>query len=47
VRNEPGVDSFAGTSESNDKYIWVRFLDSEVLKILSLSKAVASATSVV
>ena len=47
MRNEPGVGSFAGNSESNEKYIWVPFLDPEVLKILSLSKAVASATSVV
>jgi hypothetical protein len=30
---EPGGVSFAGTFESNEKYIWVPFLDPEVIKI--------------
>jgi hypothetical protein len=39
---EPGGGSFAGTFESNEKYIRVPFLDPEVIKILSLSEALAS-----
>jgi hypothetical protein len=33
---------FAGTFESNEKYIWVPFLDPEVIKFLSMSEALAS-----
>ena len=33
---EPGGSSFAGTSERQEKYIWVPFLDLEAIKILSL-----------
>ena len=33
---------FAGTFERKEKYIWVPFLDPEVIKILSLSEALAS-----
>ena len=33
---EPGGDSFAGTSERKEKYIWVPLLDLEAIKILSL-----------
>jgi len=39
---EPGGGSFAGTFERKEKYIWVPFLDPEVIKILSLSEALAS-----
>ena len=39
---EPGGGSFAGTFESNEKYIWVPFLDPEVINILSLSEVLAS-----
>ena len=41
---EPGGGSFAGTFERNEKCIWVPFLDPEVIKILSLSEALASLT---
>jgi hypothetical protein len=34
--------SFAGTFERKEKYIWVPFLDLEVIKILSLSEVLAS-----
>jgi hypothetical protein len=34
--------SFAGTFERKEKYTWVPFLDPEVIKILSLSEALAS-----
>jgi hypothetical protein len=33
---------FAGTFERNEWYIWVPFLEPEVIKILSLSEALAS-----
>jgi hypothetical protein len=33
---------FAGASERNEQYIWVPFLDPVVIKILSLSEALAS-----
>jgi len=33
---EPGGGLFAGTFERKEKYIWVPFLDSEDIKILSL-----------
>jgi hypothetical protein len=33
---------FAGTFERKEKYIWVPFLDPEVIKILSMSEALAS-----
>jgi hypothetical protein len=33
---------FAGTFEGNEMYIWVPFLDPEVIKILSLSEALTS-----
>jgi hypothetical protein len=33
---------FAGTFERKEKYIWVPFLEPEVIKILSLSEALAS-----
>jgi len=39
---EPGGGSFARTFERNEKYIWVPFLDPEVIEILSLSEALAS-----
>jgi hypothetical protein len=38
---EPGGYSFAGTFERKEKYIWVPFLDPEVIKILSRSEALA------
>ena len=38
---EPGGGSFAGTFERKEKYIWVPFLDPEVIKILSLNEAEA------
>jgi hypothetical protein len=39
---EPGGGSFAGTFQSNEQYIWVPFLDSKVIRILSMSEALAS-----
>ena len=39
---EHGGGSFAGTFERSVYYIWVPFLDSEVIKIFSLSEALAS-----
>jgi hypothetical protein len=39
---ETGGGSFAGNFERKEKYIWVPFLDPEVIKILSLSEALAS-----
>ena len=33
---EPGGGSFVGTFQRREKYIWVPFLDPEVIKILSL-----------
>ena len=39
---EPGGGSFAGIFDSNEKYIWVSFLDPVVIKILSLSDVLAS-----
>jgi hypothetical protein len=39
---QPGGGSFAGAFERKKKYIWVPFLDPEVIKILSPSEAVAS-----
>ena len=36
------MGSLAGTFERNEKYIWVPVLDPEVIKILSLSEALAS-----
>jgi hypothetical protein len=39
---EPGGGSFAGAFERKEKYIWVPFLDPEVIKILSLSEALVS-----
>jgi hypothetical protein len=33
---EPGGGSFAGTFERKEKYIWVPFLDSQGIKLLSL-----------
>ena len=33
---EPGGGSFAGTFERKEKYIWVPFLDSDAIEILSL-----------
>ena len=37
-----GGGSLAGTFESNEKYIWVPFLDQEVIKILFQSEVLAS-----
>jgi hypothetical protein len=42
LHRELGGGSFAGTFERKEKYIWVPFLDPEVIKILSLSEALAS-----
>ena len=39
---QPRGGSFAGTFERKEKYIWVPFLDLEVIKILSLREALAS-----
>jgi len=39
---KPGGGSFAGTFERKEKYIWVPFLDPEVIKILNLSEVLAS-----
>jgi hypothetical protein len=41
---EPGGGSFAGTFERKEKYtyIWVPFLDPEIIKILSPSEALDS-----
>jgi hypothetical protein len=39
---EPGGGSFSGTFERKEKYIWVPFLDPEVIKILNLSEILAS-----
>ena len=39
---ELGGGSYARTFEGKAKYIWVSFLDLEVIKILSLSEASAS-----
>jgi hypothetical protein len=39
---ELGVGSFARTFERKERNIWVNFLDPEVIKILSLSEALAS-----
>jgi len=33
---EPGGGSFVGTFERREKYVWVPFLDTEAIKILSL-----------
>jgi hypothetical protein len=33
---EPGGGSFARTFERKEKYIWVPFLDPEIIQILSL-----------
>jgi hypothetical protein len=33
---KPGEGLFAGTFERKEKYIWVPFLDTEAIKILSL-----------
>ena len=38
----PGAGSFVGTFGGNEKYIWVPVLDTEVIKILSLSEVLAS-----
>jgi len=39
---EPGGGPFGGTFESSEKNIWIPFVDPEVIKILSLSEALAS-----
>jgi hypothetical protein len=39
---EPGGGSFVRTFQRKGKYIWVPFLDLEVIKILSPSEALAS-----
>jgi hypothetical protein len=39
---EPAGGSFAGTFERKEKHIWILFLDAKVIKILSLSEALAT-----